>query len=221
MEFHEEQRATALPVQQVLGCTEPTTAPILHSSLELHNPCRAPPCAQGKPGDAAGTGASPVQGEAQTAPEEIPPAHVGRDQRHKQLLVSFFPSTCFQGFYLSSADGKAGWERAQPVTSSQQMLLRHRIPRCPGGICAKGPMDNSCLTAGRAPDQAAVGSSTAQPTAACQPCHRATLHPGSIRSWAVPGPRALGMIQQQEVLDNRLSPQQSYSSCFHKPQEQL
>lgn len=133
----------------------------------------------------------------------------------------FSPPHASQGFYLSSADGKAGRERAEPVTSSQQMLLRHRIPRCPGGICAEGPMDNSCLTAGRAPGQPAVGSSTAQPTAACQPCHRATLHPGSIRSWAVPGPRALGMIQQQEVLDNRLSPQQSYSSCFHKPQEQL
>lgn len=80
-----------------------------------------------KPGDAAGTGASPAQGEAQTAPEEIPPACVGRGQQHKQLLVSFFPSTCFQGFYLSSADRKAGLERAQPVTSSQQMLLQQRF----------------------------------------------------------------------------------------------
>lgn len=90
-------------------------------------PSRAPPRAQGKAGDAAGTAASPAQGEAQTAPEEIPPACVGRGQQHKQLLVSFFPSTCFQGFYLSSADRKAGLERAQPVTSSQQMLLQQRF----------------------------------------------------------------------------------------------
>lgn len=143
----------------------------------------------------------------------------GEDSSTNSSWFPFSPPNAFQGFYLSSADRKAGRERAEPVTSSQQMLLQQRIPRCPGGIHAGGKgrlpalMGDACLTAAdRAP-----GTSFQHITS--HRCHRARLHPESIRAWAVPGLRALGMIQQQEVLDNRLSPQQLQQLLPQTPQQ--
>lgn len=159
--------------------------------------------------------------ETQTAPEETAPAHVGRDQQHKQLPVSFFPSMCFQSFYLSSADGKAGQERAQPVTSSQQMLLWQRIPHCPGGIHAGGqgmlpaPMGNSCW-----PGSCGFQHTTAHSSRSAVPQGNTTPweHQSPGWSWTESpcndsaagnaGQQALPTAELQQLLP-------------HKPQEQL
>lgn len=191
-------------------------APILRSSLELHNPSGAP---LGNPGDAAGTGASPIQ--RLKLPQRKLHLHMwGETSSTNSSRFPFSPPCASKVFICPLLMGKRvrkGHSLSHPASRccSGREFLTALVGSMPGvRVCSLLPW---VIPAG----QAAVGSSTPQPTAASQPCHRATLHPGSIRAQAVPGLRALAMIQQQEMLDNRLSPQQSSSSCFHKPQEQL
>lgn len=159
MEFHEEQRATALLVQGVPECTEATTASILHSSPKLHNPSRAPPRAQEKAGD--GTGQE----------------HLLCSERKFHLPVWGEDSSTNSSWFPFSLP-RASKVFTCPLLTGKQVgkghSLSHPASRCcssRGFLAAlvgsmRYPMANSCLTAARA-SQPAVGSSTSHPTGQC------------------------------------------------------